>query len=274
MRRLLWVLPLFLALSGCAALSKFFKNAFKQPQLVFRTAELQDANLSSATVNLIFDLKNPNSIGLNLASIDYDFQVEGKQVVAGRPPNGLSVKPNGSTALVFPANVKFQDIAPVVETFLTKDFANYKASGHIGIKTPIGVIQLPISKEGQFEVPKVPAVAFQQPRIASLSISGAQLEFPVTITNRNSYVLPINQVAGGLLISGAQVGTLATGDLGGLQGKAAKQVTLPVSVNFASALSAANAIRQGQANIAWNGAVTSGGISVPIKLQQNLTFRR
>ncbi|MFL5319661.1 MAG: LEA type 2 family protein [Myxococcaceae bacterium] len=274
MRRLVWLIPLFLSLSGCAALSKLFKSAFRQPELVFKSAQLQDANLGSATVNLIYELRNPNAFGLNLAELSYNFEVEGKQVVAGTPPNGLQIKPNGSTQLTFPANVKSQDIAPVVETFLTKDFANYKAEGHIGIKTPIGIIRLPISKEGQFEVPKVPAVAFGQPRIANLSFTSAQLEFPVTVTNRNTYVLPINQVSGGLLIAGANVGSLATGNLGGLDGKAAKQITLPVTVNFASALSAANAIRQGNANIAWNGAVQSGSVSIPIKLSQNLAFRK
>ncbi|MFL5321821.1 MAG: LEA type 2 family protein, partial [Myxococcaceae bacterium] len=110
--------------------------------------------------------------------------------------------------------------------------------------------------------------------IANLSFTSAQLEFPVTVTNRNTYVLPINQVSGGLLIAGANVGSLATGNLGGLDGKAAKQITLPVTVNFASALSAANAIRQGNANIAWNGAVQSGSVSIPIKLSQNLAFKK
>lgn len=274
MRRLVWLLPVFFALSGCAALSKFFKNAFKQPTLTFRNAELTDANLGSATVNLIYELRNPNALGLNLAELDYNFQVEGKQVVAGTPPNGLSVKPNASTTLIFPANVKFADIAPVVETFLTKDFAKYAASGHIGIKTPIGVIRLPLSKEGEFEVPKIPQVQLGQPRIANINFSSASLEFPITVTNRNSYVLPISGLQGGLQIAGANVGNLSAGNIGGLDPKAAKQITLPLTVNFASALSAANAIRQGSANVAWNGQLSSGSVNIPIKLSQNLNFRR
>lgn len=274
MRRLLWVLPVILSMSGCAFLSKFFKNAFKQPSLNFRSAELQNASLSDATVNLTWDLKNPNPVGLSIAELDYLFKVEGKQVVAGTPPRGLNVKPQGSSPLVFPANVKFQDIVPVIETFLTKDQAAYSASGNIGIKTPIGVIRFPLSKEGMFEVPKIPQVQLGAPRIAQLSLTGATLEVPVTVTNRNSYNLPIRQVGGGLSIAGAQVGTLSTGDLGELSGRASKQLNLPINVNFASSLQAANAIRQGSANIAWNGQIQSGSTSIPLKLQQNLNFRR
>lgn len=274
MRRLLVVLPLILAMSGCAALAKFFKNAFKQPTLTFRSAELQNATLSDATVNLAWELRNPNAVGLSIAELDYLFKVEGHQVVAGTPPRGLNVKGNGSSLLVFPANVKFQDIAPVIETFLTKDFAAYSASGNVGIKTPIGVIRFPLSKDGQFEVPKIPQVQLGSPRIASISLQSATLEVPVTVTNRNTYNLPINGVGGTFSIAGANVGSLSTGDLGQLGGKAAKQLNLPITVNFLQSLQAANAIRQGSANIAWNGQIQSGSTNIPLKLQQNLNFRR
>lgn len=272
--RLVWVVPLILSMSGCAALSKFFRGAFKQPSLNFRSAELQNASLSDATMNLVWELRNPNPINLNLAELSYNFQVEGKQVVAGTPPNGLAVKGNGASLLVFPANIKFQDIVPVIQTFLTKDFANYRAEGHVGIKTPIGVLRFPLSKDGQFEVPKIPQIQLAAPRITGLTFSNATLEVPVTVTNRNSYNLPINQVTGGLSIAGANVGSLTTGDLGQLEGKATKTINLPITVNFASALPAANAIRSGSANIAWNGNVQSGSASIPVNFQQNLSFRR
>lgn len=274
MRRLLILLPLILAMSGCAALAKFFKGAFQKPTLNFKSAQLQNASLSDATVNLAWELRNPNAVGLSIAELSYLFKVEGHQVVAGTPPRGLNVKGNGSSLLVFPANVKFQDIAPVVQTFLTKDFAGYSASGNVGIKTPIGVLRFPLSKEGQFEVPKIPQIQLGAPRIANINVSSATLEIPVTVTNRNTYNLPISGVGGALSIAGANVGSMTTGDLGQMTGKASKQLNLPITVNFLQSVQAANAIRQGSANIAWNGQINSGSTSIPLKLQQNLSFRR
>jgi hypothetical protein len=55
--------------------------------------------------------------------------------------------------------VKFADVAPVLETFLTKDKASYRAEGSIGLKTPLGVIPIPLKQEGTFPIPKLPQVA-------------------------------------------------------------------------------------------------------------------
>ena len=41
--------------------------------------------------------------------------------------------------------------------------------GGLGVQTPVGVIRLPIAKEGLFEVPKIPAVVFGNPRVTNVT---------------------------------------------------------------------------------------------------------
>lgn len=275
MKRTLLVLAVlsFTTLTGCAALQNLLKGAFKKPTLSFKTARLSSASLSDATVDLVYEVNNPNSFGLDLASVDYSFFVEGKQVVAGKPKKGLSLKKNGKSELVFPANVKFADIAPVVQTFLNKDKAAYKAEGSVGIKTPIGVLNFPLSKEGAFEVPKIPQVSFQSPRIKGISGTSATVEFPIEIKNRNSFPLPVAGITGALKVGGANVGNLSTGNLGLLEGSGTKQVTLPLTINLLSAASAAMALRSGgSAQVKLDGQLTSDAQSVPLNLSQLLNF--
>jgi LEA14-like dessication related protein len=275
MKRALLVLAVlsFTTLTGCAALQNLLKGAFKKPTLTFKTARLSSASLSDATVDLVYEVNNPNSFGLDLASVDYSFFVEGKQVVAGKPKKGLSLKKNGKSELVFPANVKFADIVPVVETFLNKDKAAYKAEGSVGIKTPIGVLNFPLSKEGAFEVPKIPQVSFQSPRIKGISGTSATIEFPLEIKNRNSFPLPVAGITGALKVGGANVGNLSTGNLGLLDGSGTKQVTLPLTINLLSAASAAMALRSGgSAQVKLDGKLTSDAQSVPLNLSQLLNF--
>lgn len=275
MKRAVLVLALlsFTTLTGCAAIQSLLRGAFKKPTLTFKTARLSSASLSDATVDLVYEVNNPNSFGLDLASVDYDFSVEGKQVVAGKPKKGLSFKSRGKSELVFPANVKFADIAPVVETFLTKDRAAYKAQGSVGIKTPIGVLNFPLSKEGTFEVPKVPQVSFQAPRIKSFSGTNATVEFPLQIKNRNSFPLPVAGITGALKVAGADVGTLSTGNLGLLEGSGTKEVTLPLTINVLRAAGAAMALRSGgNAQVRLDGRLTSDNQSVPLSLNQLLNF--
>jgi len=263
-----------LALAGCASLNKLLSGAFQKPRLTFKRADLGAASLSGATVNLVYDVENPNPVGLSLAQVSYAFFVEGKQVVAGTPPNGMKLRANGSSQLVFPASVKFADLVPVVSTFLTKDQAAYKAQGSLGIKTPLGVLSFPLAHEGTFPVPKLPQVALATPRIKSLGLSGATVEFPLTITNRNGFPLPINGLTGALNIAGANVGTLSTGDLGSFAAGAQKQVVLPLNINFARAASAAAALRSGSANVGFSGQVLSGGAGVPLSFTQRVSFSR
>jgi LEA14-like dessication related protein len=272
MKRSLFVLLALsvVTLSGCATLKKLFKK----PTVTFKTARLSSASLSDATVDVVYEVRNPNTFGLSLAKVDYTFFVEGKQVVAGSPRKGLQLKPRDSNELVFPANVKFADIAPVVETFLNKDQAVFRVQGSVGIETPIGVIPFSLDREGTFEVPKIPNVQFEPPRITNLSISGATVEFPLNITNRNSFPLPIAGLAGDLKVAGANVGTLSTGDLGMLEGGGTRQVTLPLQINFARAAAAASALRSGNAQVSLNGRLTSGNGNVPLNIGQLVQFRR
>lgn len=274
MKKVLLVFALAMGLAGCATLQQLLSGAFKKPRLTFHSVQLQDLALSGMTLNVIYTLENPNPLGLSLAEVDYALSIDGKQVVAGKPPKGLEVAPKGRTQLVFPANIKFADVAPVLQTFLTKDYATYRAQGSIGVQTPIGILKFPVSKEDQFEVPKLPQVALNTPRISNLTLTSATVELPLMVTNRNTYALPIQGVGGQVSIAGANVGSLSTGDLGALTGKQTREVRLPITINFLSAAAAAAALRGGNGTVAFSGQVQSGGASLPINFSQNLSFRR
>jgi LEA14-like dessication related protein len=273
------VLPVVLVaviagLCGCATLQQLLAASFIRPTLTFKTASLADLSLGSATINLTYLVENPNPIGLELASVEYAFFVEGKQVVAGKPPAGLRIPADGQAEVVLPANVRFMDIVPVLETFLTKDQASYTARGALGVDTPIGVVSLPFEKEGSFDVPKLPAVEFQAPRVTRITLTSATIEVPLTVTNRNGFPLPIGGLSGDITLAGARVGSLSTGDLGMIDARAARPVALPLTIHFAQAAAAAAAIQGGSTTLAFNGTLQSGPISLPLSIRQNVTFTR
>lgn len=264
-----------LSLSGCKLLSDFFRSAFKQPGFTFKSVAITEVSLAGLTLDTIWQLDNPNAIGLSLASVDYALFIEDKQVVAGAPPRGLQIAPNASSDLHFPTNVRFLDVAAVLETFLTRDTARWRAEGSLGVQTPVGVLRLPLAKEGTFEVPKVPQVAFGNPRVTNLSLAGATVEFPLVVTNRSSFPLPVGGVTGALSIAGQNVGTLSTGDLGALDGRGTRQVGLPLQVNFLSAANAAAAIaRGGNAQVQFSAQVQSGPATLPVRVDQLVNFIR
>lgn len=278
MKRIVVVALSLSVLSGCAILRELLQvasKAFQQPGFSFRNVALTDISLGGLNLDTVWDLSNPNNVGISLASVDYALFIENKQVVAGAPPNGLQLGANSTSQLHFPAGIKFQDIAQVVDVFLTKENATWRAEGGLGVQTPIGVIRLPIAKDGVFEVPKVPEVVFGNPKVTNLSLSGATVEFPLTVTNKNTYALPIGGLTGNLAIAGSNVGTLSTGAFGDMSGKGAKQVSLPLNISFLSAAGAVvNALRGGNAQVTFNAQMQSGQQQVPLKVDQLVSFIR
>jgi LEA14-like dessication related protein len=254
---------------ACAGLKDLLGGEFKKPSLNFKRVDFSDFSLCGLTLNTVWALDNPNPVAIRLAELGYNLSVENKQVVAGSPAKGLDIGSNQVSELVFPANIKFLDVASVLSTFLTKDRANYKASGEIGVDTPVGVMRFPLSHEGDFEVPKTPSIDFGSPRISDMSIRGATIELPLSIGNRNSFALPISGIAGGLSLAGVSMGTLSTGDLGALDAKGSKNISLPLKVNFFEAGGAVmKAVQDGKTELAWNADVKSGAGSAPISIKQ------
>lgn len=263
-----------LGLGGCTFLKQLVAGAFQKPTLRFSHANVTELSLGGATLDLVYLLENRNAVGITLAEIDYALFVEGKQVLSGHPPAGLTIKPQGASELHFPASVKFLDLAQTLETFLTKDVAKYRAQGQVGIQTPIGILRFPIAHEDQFEVPKVPAVAVGAPRITQLTFQRATLEVPLTLTNRNSFDLPLSGLTANVRIAGANVGALSAGGMSSIPARQSVSTTASLSFDLLSATAAASALRQGSAAFDMVGRVESAGTSVPFSLNQAVTFRR
>ena len=80
-------------LSGCAMLKDLLAEVFTQPTFRFKSASVRDATLSGVTLETTWTIDNPNTVGLSLASVDYALFIDGKQVVAGKPPLGLKIQP-------------------------------------------------------------------------------------------------------------------------------------------------------------------------------------
>ena len=274
-RLLLTLVATSILFSGCALLTELLTTAFQKPTLRFKNVALHNATLAGINLDTVWQLDNPNTVGISLATVDYALFIDGHQVAAGAPQRGLQIPASGSTELTFPAEIKFADIAPAIETLLTKDSATWRVEGTIGVDTPIGIVAFPLAAQDVFETPKLPQVQFANPKVTNISLQGATVEFPLSVTSRSSFPLSINEIVGTVSIAGTPVGSLSTGTLGQLEGKATRQVTLPLTINFFSAgTAAAAAIKGGSANLKFDAKVQSGGALVPLQLDQLVNFVR
>ena len=272
MKRLALLLPL---LFGCATLAELIAQAFQKPRVTFKEARVSSVTFDALTLDTVWRVENPNPVGLSLARADYKLSVEGKQVVAGKPPNGFRLAADGVSELAFPAGIKLPDLFPLAQDLANKEFAAYRVEGVVGVQTPIGVIDFPLKYDGQFEVPKVPKIELQPPRIKRVSMPATTVEFPIAITNKNSFALPLTGLNGALKVGGVSVGRVEMGNLGMLDGKGTRVVTVPIDFDLWNAAGiVAQAVQGGTAPVELEAQLTSGASSTPIDVTQVLKFIR
>ena len=260
------------ALCGCALLRGVAD--FREPSLSIKDASLADVSLAGATLNLTLTVHNPNAQGISLAQTDYKLFVAGKQLVAGNPIGGVQIAGGSSSDVVLPAQIRFADLGDSIAAVLRQERFPYRAEGHIGVSTPLGIVPLGFSKEGTLPVPRLPTVTFQSPRISALSLTQAVLDVPLTFSNPNPFPLPLGSLTGEFRIEGADVGRIASPELGSVNAREARTVAVPVTVRFAEALAAARALREGHARLALDGSLSSGGASVPVHVEREVDFTR
>jgi hypothetical protein len=204
---------------------------------------------------------------------DYTLAIEDHPLVSGKPANGFQIAANGASDVAFPAHVVWRDVAPAVEALFDKDTVRYRASGTIGLHTPLGLVSFPLAHEGTFAPPRLPAVAVQSPRVMSIGFTSARIALPLKITNRNPFALPLGAIAGAVQIAGTQVGVITLPPQPPVDAGKESVIEIPIEVNFIQAgLAVAAAIKSGAADVAIDGTLTSGAAHLPLHLAQRVTF--
>ena len=256
--------------TGCADLLKILQGGtFQTPALTFQRAVLREVALDHATLDVVFRIDNPNAVGLDLATIAYELKIAGRSLVSGRPDKGLQIPASGFSEAVFPCRVKFTDLAEGLQAALAKKTVHWQASGEAGVNTPIGVVALPLSAEGDLTLPTLPTVTLEAPRVVSLGFTGAKLVFPLEIENPNDFPLPASGLIGSLSFAGVRVGQ-AHGGGQPVPAHGRHKVEVALDIGFLTAGAAvAQAIADGRGEVALEGTLDTGGVQLPVRARQS-----
>ncbi len=276
MRRLsAWALPLLclslLPLGGCAFLRAITGGV--QPELTFREVRFTGWSLDQVQLDLVYELDNPYDVPLKLAEVAYQLEIEGKKVLSGAPKQGLQIQARRKQELVFPASVHFLDVIPTVKALFTKSSLGYRASGRLGVSTPVGVVGMPISKTGLIEVPKLPSVDIASVSMPKKGLTDATLSVGLDVTNRNAFALPVTGVDYALQLAGASVGGgKAKGAM--LQPGEKRRIEIPVGVNLVGASQGLLSLVAGKpADVGLKGQLGLGKVEAPLDLKKRLSLK-
>jgi LEA14-like dessication related protein len=262
--------------AACAGFRDLARSAVKDPKLTFRSASLQALDMEGATVGFTWDVENPNGFGLDLARGGWTVDVEGTRVAGGDLPAGLKIKANGTSPVTFPVRVRFQDVPGIAALLGSgKDAVQYRLAGTIGIGTPVGVLDLPLSHEGRLGLPSVPAFALEGVSIRGVSLSEIAVDVRLRVKNPNAFPLPLGKLDYALAIGGSPVARADGAELAGVPAGASAVVALPVKVDVASAgRVAADLARGGDVDVGLSGRAVVGGVPLPLDLRGRVPARR
>ena len=274
MRKIALAAPLLL-LAGCASIEKFAAAAVQKPKLTFRTASVQALDLEGATVGFTFDLENPNGFGVDVARVAWTVDAEGTRVASGDLPGGLQIKANATAPVTFPVRIRFQDVPGIVTLFSSgNDAIAYRLAATVGVRTPVGVLDVPVSHQDRLKLPATPHFALEGIALRSVGFSEIAFELRVRVRNPNGFALPVGKMDYALAVAGASVARAEGVTVEPVAGGTSAVVAIPIRLDVASAGRAAAALAAGgEVPVELGGQANLAGIPFPLELKGKVPAR-
>lgn len=228
---ILFALVLLMNLLSCQHLQGLMVPKEK-PTLTYKTVRIRDLSFQSVTLDFDFELKNPYDVGMTLANLDYKLDVDGRPLLQGKTNKEIVVKAKDSSIVTLPYTIEFIKVAQALASlFSSRNELPYMLQLGFGVKTPIGVIQLPIKVDGKVPLPKLPDVSVAGVKLDSMGFTGAQISFNLKVKNNSSFPLRLKGTNYDMKIAGVNVsnGQVAVPEVSANQ---AATVKIPLKLNF------------------------------------------
>ena len=274
-------LSFIILLSGCAELAK-------HAETIKPTAKLAGAHITNINfdqVDLVFDLEvdNKNPIALDLAGLDYDFKVENQSLVSGVTAKAIKLKANGTSPVQLPVSLKFDDLKKLPGEIWKKDKLAYDLKTTFNIDLPvIGNYAVPVAKQGELPVPKVPDIKIKDVKIKKLNFTSADIVALVEVNNPNDFSLALKSFNYKLNINQKNWGQGEITQSSNIPRKGKGIIEIPLKLDLFSIGSAAVALLQSKSPVEYqltgNATVDTGlellkGYDLPLDIKGTTSLK-
>ncbi|MGZ8852655.1 MAG: LEA type 2 family protein [Thermoanaerobaculia bacterium] len=141
---------LTLSLSGCSTVGAL---NIQNPNYTIRDVKPHVSialPLSASSIDFDFTIgiDNPNSVGLNLARLDYGLLVNGNRLIDGVSTERINIPAHGANDVRLRARVGYNDIPNLfqqIANVVQGQRANYQVEGNAYFDTPLGQMRFPVT---------------------------------------------------------------------------------------------------------------------------------
>ncbi|PYP62789.1 MAG: hypothetical protein DMD37_08605 [Gemmatimonadetes bacterium] len=141
-----------IALGACATLGKLY---FQDPQIQLQEINVTSLGLSGGTMDLVFDVYNPNDYRIRSTRIEVGVDLESTHFGDAYLERPLDLSPTNHSRVVVPVRFEWAGVGAGARALLTKQAINYALTGRVILDTPLGDKRVGLTGRGQVPLKKL-----------------------------------------------------------------------------------------------------------------------
>lgn len=229
------IIFLIIILTSCTCSIKDIMKTLdiKKPTAHIEKTKITGLSLKDLDLMFYIQINNPNVIGIELHTFDYDLEIDGRSFISGRQDHGLKIPAQGKNTIQIPVNMIFEDIFNTFQYLSTEDSTKYRLACNLYFNLPVlGIVKLPVEKSGRMPVIKMPVLSVNHIRVKRLDLLGSDLELNLKVKNPNAFIININgfncqfDVAGNTWIQTTKADKIH------IPIKGSSNLIIPITLNF------------------------------------------
>jgi len=144
--------PLTVLLVGCATLGKL---SFQEPDLQLQEIDITGFGLTGGTVDLAFDVYNPNDYRIRSTRLEVGIDLEGTHFGDALLERPLDLSPTNHSRVVVPVRFEWAGLGAGGKALLSRQAVAYGITGRVLLDTPLGDRTVTLRGKGSVPLKKL-----------------------------------------------------------------------------------------------------------------------
>jgi LEA14-like dessication related protein len=142
-----------LTIVGCASLKSALN--FQDPQIALQEINVTGLGLTGGTLDLVFDVYNPNTYRLRSTRLQVGLDLEGTYFGDALIDRPLDLSPQNHSRVVMPVRFSWSGVGAAARGLLERQQLNYGLTGTAFLDTPLGERRVQLKGNGEVPLRKL-----------------------------------------------------------------------------------------------------------------------
>lgn len=144
---------LVVTLAACATLQNVL--SFQQPQIELQEINVTGLGLSGGTLDLVFDVYNPNQYRLTSTRLEVGLELAGTYFGEALIDKPLDLSPENHSRVLMPVRFTWTGVGAAARSLLQSQELPYGITGAVLVDTPIGERRVELKSSGKVPLRKL-----------------------------------------------------------------------------------------------------------------------